>query len=743
MEKYFYQNAVNQQYSVTLSGGSVNANYFLGLGLDKDRSSLVGNQYNRYSITIKNTFQPAKKLQLQTAVFYTQSYSVQNNTAGNARAVGGGKSSLYPYARLVDETGQALPVPKDYRYAYIDTAGQPYLLDWRYRPLDEIRLSDNTSKLQNLSLNASARYDFGKSLDLQLSYRYAVENSNNRIFYSPESYYTRNLVNLFSQLQNDRVIYIIPKGGILDNALDGSISHNLRFQANYSKQWALKHAVLALAGAEIRQSNATAETGRNYGYNKDFLTYANIDYANSYPVFGNLSWAQTIPSNVSFSDVLDRFVSVFTNLSYTYNQKYTVTASARKDASNLFGVKTNQKGVPLWSAGIAWNLHKENFFTVPWLSLCRLRASFGYNGNIDNNQSAKTVITYAPAPDVYTNLPYANIANPSNPRLRWEKVGILNFGLDLALFNNRLTGTIEYYQKKAKDLFASAPLDPTSGFSRLVLNSANIRGRGLDIQLNSVNTTGKIKWSTTWILSYSRNKVAKYLNSFSTARSYVGAGNTFNPLEGKDVYALFSYRWAGLDPANGDPQGYFQGQVSKNYSAIRNDSISSLKYHGSAAPLYFGAIRNTIALGHFALSANIIFKMDYYFRRSSINYSGLINSWTTHSDYAARWQKPGDELLTNIPSFVYPANSYRDEFYTYSEATVERADHIRLQDIRIDYEWNNIKPKQKLIRKILFYIYADNLGILWRANKQHLDPDYFKDALPAPKSFAIGCKIDF
>jgi hypothetical protein len=153
-------------------------------------------------------------------------------------------------------------------------------------------------------------------------------------------------------------------------------------------------------------------------------------------------------------------------------------------------------------------------------------------------------------------------------------------------------------------------------------------------------------------------------------------------------------------------------------------------------------VRNTITWHRFSASVNISFKTNYYFRRSTVNYSGLVNSWTTHADYALRWQKPGDEALTTVPSFIYPVVSARDDFYTNSEATVERADHIRLQDIRLAYKWTAKQKKQPLLKTLEAFIYINTQTILWRANNHDLDPDYFKNDLPAPLSCSLGLRLE-
>jgi hypothetical protein len=220
-------------------------------------------------------------------------------------------------------------------------------------------------------------------------------------------------------------------------------------------------------------------------------------------------------------------------------------------------------------------------------------------------------------------------------------------------------------------------------------------------------------------------------------------------ITGKPLYALFSYKWGGLDPQNGNPQGYLNGKISEDYSAIINNyDPDSLTYNGSARPTLFGSLINTFSYKGFTLSIMLMYKLGYYFRRSSIglNYTDDISKYM-NEDYKKRWQKPGDERSTNVPSIIYPSNSNRDRFYRYSSILVSSADHIRLQDIRLSYNLSCLQSHNTFLAHSELYLYAENLGIIWRANKFGIDPDNYgwwgTHTLPTPFSMAAGLNIKF
>jgi hypothetical protein len=282
----------------------------------------------------------------------------------------------------------------------------------------------------------------------------------------------------------------------------------------------------------------------------------------------------------------------------------------------------------------------------------------------------------------------------------------------------------------------------TTGISQMTMNSANVTGRGFELRVNSKILTGNLKLDIQFMLNHVTNKITRYNLQSSNKGSYVGSsGLSILTIEGEDPYSIVSYRWGGLDANSGDPIGYAGDTLSKNYSAIVNTTTwDNLVVSGTARPPFYGNVIPSVSWKGLSLSANVGYKFSYYFRRSTINYSDLFNLWRGHQDYEKRWQKPGDEAFTSVPSLVYPANSNRDKFYNYSEATVERADHIRLQDISINYQVDG--RKNNLFKNAQLYLYINNPGILWRMNSPGLDPDYGFN-IPSAISISCGVKASF
>ncbi|MCW3074277.1 MAG: TonB-linked outer membrane protein SusC/RagA family [Flaviaesturariibacter sp.] len=739
MDRYLYQRAIRQQYAATLTGGGTAHAYGLSLGYDRNWDNLAAT-FGRYTARLSNSWQWSRRGSLEAAVVYTQT-AARTGRPSYSNITPAAAKDLYPYARLADSAGNALPVLKDYRGSYITAAKAAGLLDWSYIPLEDYKHTDNRTASRDLVLNLGATYKLTSALSLEARYQYEGANTEAGNQQGLGSYNTRNTVNRYTQSVGGTLSYPVPVGAILDLESSTLSAHAGRGQLSYNKAWS-KGSLTAIAGGEVRESALSGSFNRVYGYDGEILTYTNVNYDSSYRLYYNNSLRSTIAPSTGFRETVNRYVSSFANAAYTWRGRYTVSASLRRDASNLFGVATNQKGVPLWSAGASWSLDKESFYRWSAVPRLKLRATYGHNGNVDNSLSAYTTISYFNSGNSFITGAYAGVSRPANPDLRWERVGTLNAGID---FEGRiLTGSVEYYRKEAADLIGDAPVDPTVGWpsGKLRRNIGAMINRGVDVELTARVVNSAFGWSVTLLGSWNSARLTEYDSISSAASAYLTSGISTVPAVGKPLNNIFSYPWAGLDAA-GDPLGIVNGQPSKDYLAISRTPVSGLVYHGSATPVVFGWLRNTFNWRGIELSANLSYRFGYYFRRASVNYNNLFNSWRGHSDYDRRWQSPGDEAFTSVPSMVYPVNTRRESFYENASVLVEKGDNIRLHDIRLGYTLKKAKAGWLPVRSVQFYGFAQNIGILWRANRHGLDPDYYATNLPAPLALTLGLKATF
>jgi TonB-linked SusC/RagA family outer membrane protein len=734
LRKYFYRESINQQYALSLSGGSDKQQYYVSGGWNNNLSNAIGNAYDRVSLNATNTYSLINhKLEITTGLVYAKS-----TTDNNAVSPTFGNGALYPYAVLADENGNALPIAK-YRTGFPGAKANANLLDWTYKPLDELGYADNTVKLTDYQASLGIKYKIIPGLSAEVKYRYGNGNTDTRNHNSQQTYYTRNLINSYAQINTatGAVTRPIPLGDILALSNGSYTSQNLRGQINFDQSWKNKHQLTVIAGSEIGETNTGSNSYNLYGYDPNRETSLPVDFVGSYPNYITGS-SSVIPSGLGLSSLTNRTLSFFGNGAYTYLGRYTLSASARSDGSNLFGVKTNQKWAPLWSIGTGWNISREPFYNSALLPSLKLRATYGYNGNIDKNITA-FLTTRVASTNRYGAI-YSNVLNPPNPDLTWERIGQMNLGLDFGFKDSRVTGSLEYYRKNGKDLIGDAILAPTSGYTTFRGNTAAIKGKGLDFTLNALLINGAFQWNAMALVSYAKSWITDYKVMPASNADYIN-GNV--PKVGRDMSGIYVYKWAGLDPLTGDPQGYLNGVISKDYAKmVTGTNINDLEYRGPSTPPYFGSLMNSFSYKGLSLSFNMIYKLGYYFRRESIDYSSLYSgtSGTGHSDFALRWQKPGDEKITNVPSMIYPLNANRESFYLRSGTLIEKGDHIRLQDIQLAYSLSKRQFHRLPFQNVKLYAYASNLGVIWRANDKGLDPD--AGTYPQPRSLALGLKID-
>jgi len=740
MSKYLYQQSIKQQYALNLNGGNNKYTYYFSAGFDKNQNSEKGSSFSRLSLNSNQVFRPIEKLEISAGLSYNQNNQSTSNVISMLSNMG--QELMYPYARLVDDQGNATVVTKDHSNVLKQKAISDGLLNWDFIPLDELNYQDNKTKQSEMRVNAAIKYTILPSLSAEARFQYENQQGRRRNFFDQDSYVMRDQINRYTTILDGVMKRNIPMGGRLDNTNTDLNALNGRFQLNYDQKWN-KHQINAIAGFEVRETRGNGISSVLYGFDPTVGSSVLVDYLTQFDQYGS-DGQNLIPSNNDFSGSLDRTRSYYFSGAYNYDLRYVLSASARIDQSNLFGVRTNQKSVPLWSVGSKWNISKEKFYHVEWLPTLSLRSTFGYSGNLDRNVTAYT--TAMLTTNSINQLPAAYLLNPPNKSLRWEKNGIWNIGIDFETKSNRISGSIEYFTRNGTDLIGNGPIDPTTGFMSFRGNLADMTGKGIDIEINSFNLrSNNFFWKSVALFSVAKDKVTKYqkattLNNFITDHSIYRNPSAYSPVVGRSLFGMYSYPWAGLEPATGQAQGYLDNQPSSEYSQIiqqlGTDPEKNLIFHGNALAPYFGALRNTFNYGGVELSFNITYRFGYYFKRNSIQYSALYGSYFGHGDFYSRWQKSGDELNTNVPGMVYPANNLGDHYYSNSEVLVEKGDHIRLQDIVVSYDFKKQLLRNFGLKNLKFFLVANNLGILWKATKVGLDPDF--PNLKLPRNFSVG-----
>ena len=736
--RYLYRPAFSQQYNLNMQGGSQQLSYFFSGGWDGKRMTDMGNHQQRSTFSSSLSYSPIKNLNVDFSYGFIAENSLSN--AVDFRSF----SYLYPYMSLQEDDGNHASIVKDYNLDYVKNASSEGLLDWSYRPLDELILQDKHSDRDENRWTFGVNYNLLKGVRFSFNLQSLKAITNNRNLNSKDGYYVRNLVNRYTQSDGFRAF---PYGDILNQGKQNLLSRSGRLQLDVDQQFGANRVVL-LMGTEQREVKSKLDDYTLYGYDDELLTSQMIlDYTKVYPLRPQSSGRIPFPSS-ALRENIDRYLSYYANFGYDWRSRYMISGSIRWDASNLFGVNTNQKGVPLWSTGVAWNMMEESFFKNDLVQMLKWRVTYGKNGNIDRSMTAFPTVSYSV--NSTTNLQQALITSPGNQNLRWEKVTTFNLGADFRLLKGKLNGSFDYYRKKSDDLIGIDLIDPTVYYggtqAKLKRNYAKMETKGFDLTLGLNGIGNKVKWSNEFWISRTSNMVTDYYGDNTVSVSGYTRGMDNRPIKNNSIDEMHSLPWYGLDPQTGNPLVENDGVLNTEYTKYINGlALDKLVDHGSSIPIYSGAFRNNLQWKYLSISFNIAFKFGYYFRRNSVEYSLLLtNGKGMHADYLDRWKQPGDELKTNVPSNPFANVANRDMVYTRSEILVEKGDHIRLRDIRLDYAMSQFLRSRSKISNLSVYCYLNNMGILWRKNRKGLDPDFPSASYYlSPRMLSIGLKMNY
>ncbi|WP_313492350.1 SusC/RagA family TonB-linked outer membrane protein [Sphingobacterium multivorum] len=724
----YYRFPLTQQYQIGINGGDESFNNRLSITSDFKNKSEPTDSYNRVGILWSGNLKPSRILSFS----YSFGYNSQKIKGSSEKLT----DNFYPYATLTNELGDPLNIPKGYSESWLVKYKGQYLTDWFYTPLKDTYESKSRGNIETLRADLDIGFKIFEGLSIHSRYNIVSEKTTMENIYGENSYYTRNLINQFSQSIEGNITSAIPNGAIMDYSTVEATHQTGRLLLNFDRKLNDEHHFTGIAGAEISDRPIDSRSFRYYGYDEIRKTEQPVDYQTNFPTFEGIFGYSFIPKGNGITSKNDRMASFYTNIGYDFRDRYLFNFSARRDASNTFGVATNKRWNPLWSIGMGWIISQEDFFkNIDQFDNLKLRGTWGHSGNSGGLGSSLPIIYYLPiSSSVLNPVQQAYLFSLPNKDLKWEDVRMFNLGLDFSILKGRIGGSIEYFNKKSTDLLADDPLDPTTGSDRMMRNVAELSGNGFDFRISTKNMIGKFRWNTDLYFSMAKDKVSKYYGTESNALYYLGNhGTSLDPIKDRSLYPLFGFIYEGLDK-EGNPLGYLNGDKSTDYTKLVSEPINNLTYFGSAIPPYHGAVRNSFTYNKLTLNINVIFKFGHYFYRPMLNYSDMFGGWNIHPDILKRWKKEGDEAITDIPSMIYPSDSNRDLFYAYSEKSIESASSIRLQDISFSYPFK-VGKKWQMTGQFMI----GNVGMLWRKNKAGIDPEYL--GLPNPRSYSISVKL--
>ncbi len=536
-----------------------------------------------------------------------------------------------------------------------------------------------------------------------------------------------------SQTARNQTRAIRPGGvGVGSNRGAFVVNYNTNNYFNYTKNFG-NHSIDATAGMQYQQSSARYNFIEGLDFPSD--SYKKIASA------ATKSDGSSSQSNYSF-------VSTFFRANYKFNDKYLATVSVRRDGSSRFGANERYGVFP--AASVGWVISEENFLqSVRAISFLKLRASYGQVGNAEIGNFPQLGLFTGDAG--YVGNAGQRPSQIGNPNLKWETTTQLDFGLDFGILNNRISGELDYYEKKTSGLLLNVNIPGTSGFTTQTKNVGKLENKGVELVLNTQNLVGKFKWNTSFNIANNKGKVVDIQGQIIEG----GVSSMNRVAEGQPIGVFYAVEYAGVNPANGDALFYknttVNGQLDKTTVNGAGFSQAQRTIVGDPNPDYIFGVTNNFSFKGIDMSVFIngvwgnqinIYGMGRY---SSANFRFEDNQT---ADQVNAWTKPGQ--ITNIPQARWLSNNGAQVSSRY---IVDGA-FARVRTVTLGYT-----VPAKLISRLKLdkiRVYASALNLFTFTDYPYWDPEVNADSFdsniakgndfytpPQPKTILFGINIGF
>ena len=684
-QKEIYRTAILQDYNVALSGGTGKTTYRASLGYGNQEGVVIGSGLRRANARINvNHSALNDRLTFDLRLTYGQTFS---KSAPVSNSVGSESGTSMNYEAYVFNP----------TYPVYDPNGNYYFIGpYRVNPVSfSTDVLDQTTNNRFLS-NLSTTYKILKPLSINVNLGYTNQDI-------------------------DRNSYI-KKSNLLGAGLGGYASVQklqdysrlletvLRFNNKFGR-----HSVDAIAGYSwqyfVNEGDRTAGNG--------FLSDAFLWYS--------LQAAKTI-SLVNTFKQSNTLISFYGRVNYNFDDRFLITGTVRRDGSTRFGA--NNKWGTFPSGSVAWHVSNENFFPKTFVSDLKVRASYGITGNqeIGNLNSITTLgatnTGYIVGGERVTVLLPQQYANPD---LRWEQTAQFDAGIDFGLFQNRIHGSVDFYNKKTTDLLLRIRVPSPTAVTTQLVNVGSVQNRGVELDLGAtILTNRKFSWESNFNISFNRNKVLSLSND-----QFKGDNIQLAPLQGQGLSGVYAQL---VTP--GLPFGTFYGRKFYGIKGGLEQLSSKDTILGNAQPSFIFGFSNSFSYKNFSLN--------FTFRGSVGN--DVYNLTANNLGYTSNL--PG----RNVMKVAVESGVSRTQPKQYSDRWIENGSFGRLDNVTLGY---NLPVKNTFMSNARVYVTAQNLFIITKYSG--LDPEVNSEisgsgvaplgidylAYPKARTFSAGVNITF
>lgn len=719
-EKYGKRNSFYQQYNLRVGKTTGRNSFSFSTTYWDNKYEDISHADRKLGINVNNSLNLTDQIRFDTGIYLK--YGRDESGTYNLLSPG---FAFKPYDSLVNEDGSHFVAPSQIDKSRRDQIDEYGLYSEELVPMDELNYGHNKSKMFETRAFAKLNVDLASWLSYNTMFQYETNNSDLQLLKEKQSNYMRTRINDFTG-ENPYIgglEYNLPNGDSFYTLRNSKRSYDFRQQLNIDQTFNENHNLVWILGQELRHALINFDENTVYGYDPSLMTWQNFNVKDLAYFSGLLGAAQLDQNSIASSrELLNRFVSFYSNASYTYADKYVISASIRWDRSNLWGTNSKYQNKPLWSVGGSWNLNKEDFFRVDGVDMLKLRASYGIGGNIGRNTAPYLVASYYPS-NLVDGMA-GSVQSPPNKDIRWEKTTTFNAGADFAVLNHRLSGSIEYYHKNSVDLLAAINGSPTQGFgyATLMTNNGEMLNHGVELTLNGeVLSKPDFSWDISLLYSYNQNKVTHISVEPSLWDSRINMPTSY-PMVGKPLHGIYAYKWAGLND-KGDPQVY---DAEGNITDGPTRDYKALAYCGTTIPVHNASLTNVLRYRDFEFSALLILNAGHKLRASNIPSINMANGRisTTAKSIVDRWQQTGD--TTDVPRLLFSNdtenyNTHRSELFRYSDLFVYNASNIHLRNLSFAYRVPTEWCKKVYLSSARLQFNVENVATFAFNRKAHYD----------------------
>ena len=656
-EKVFFRTGITQQHQLSASGGNDKTRFYASIAYLNQTGVVQATALKRYTGRINvETGNDNLRVGMNTSFGYSIFNSTQEGNQTVSSPLNGIRWSL-PYFTPYDKDGDYLEDPTP--------SGQP-------NPLQELLENKRRFPQWKAIGNVFAEYKLPFYPAITLRTNWGLD-------------YTQNETEIYNKRTTNAGQVATGGQGSLNRAFDRNLRYIGTNSITFRKSFNGEHDLTVSAYQEYLSEQFRQFSFTGYGLTLPFPNESGITNGTRDNGF--------IP-RVGGTGTQNRLVSYFGELDYGFRNRYFLHAGYRRDGSSKFGA--NNKWADFYNAGASWILSEEAFMEA-WrgtVDMLKLKASYGTVGNQDGiadfaSRAQLSRSSYAGTTGLF-------LTDPGNPDLRWETRKTANVGIEFGLFKNRVGGSVEYYYSNTTDLFYRRAVSGTSGFATVLANAGKLRNQGIEVSLRvqPVKTTN-FSWNVEGNFTYNKNTI---LELGPEGEDNVQNGVTVLKI-GKPLNTLWLVKYAGVDPANGDPLYLDKDGKTTNIYDPGNNA-----YLGTSDAPYFGGITNTLNYKGVELQVFWIYSLGneiYNNDRLNVEYPGYTASQLS-TDLLREWRNPGD--ITDVPR-ADPSVYFLDATTRF----VENGSFWRLRNIQLSYNLSRKLLQRLKTNNVRVFVQGQNL----------------------------------